>query len=150
MVLGGTFPTVCKKLMAGARAVCRPPESQPNICSTTQTPLNVLEALTALSSWRGECTEALLSQGMLQKQSSLSLINISLCQTVFNGSPHILAYLHFLYLPRKHILRYVWCYTTEISHSRGKGKEYFACPSPGEITATSLSDLLSWTVNSML
>ena len=87
----------------------------------------------------------------MNASKSISLMtDISLCQTVFNGSPYILGYLHFPYLPRKNNFRSVWCCPTEISHSRGKRKEYFAWPSPGEIPATSPGDLLSWIVKSML
>lgn len=150
-MLGGTFPTVCKELELGRSQSCLQiswASAQHLQHHTNNT--NALEILTALFSWRGQCTAPLLSQWMLQKAIISLMTDISLCQTVFNGSPHILGYLHFPYLPRKNNFRSVWCCPTEISHSRGKRKEYFACPSPGEIPATSPGDLLSWIVKSML
>lgn len=150
VLLGGTFPTVCKKLPAGARAVCRSPEPLPSLCSTSQTPLMLWRYPQLCSPGEVSAQHHFFPSECFKKQSSLWLTDISLCQTVFNGSLHILGSLHFLYHPRRCIFRSVWCYPTEISHSRGKGKEYFACPCPGEITATSPGDLFSWIANSKL
>lgn len=87
--------SVCKKLMAGARAACRSPESQPNICTTTQTPLMRWGYSQLCSPGEVSAQRHFFPNECFKKQSSLSLTDSSLCQTVFNGSPHILGYLHF-------------------------------------------------------